>query len=30
MTNENWNLETLTIHAGQTIDDSKSRAVPIT
>ncbi|HBV22906.1 MAG TPA: bifunctional O-acetylhomoserine aminocarboxypropyltransferase/cysteine synthase [Jeotgalicoccus sp.] len=30
MTNENWNLETLTIHAGQTVDDSKSRAVPIT
>ena len=30
MTNENWNLETLTIHAGQTTDDSKSRAVPIT
>ena len=30
MTNDNWNLETLTIHAGQTIDDSKSRAVPIT
>ncbi|CEA02518.1 Methionine gamma-lyase [Jeotgalicoccus saudimassiliensis] len=29
MTNENWNLETLTIHAGQTIDDTKSRAVPI-
>ena len=30
MTNDNWKLETLTIHAGQTTDDSKSRAVPIT
>lgn len=30
MTNDKWNLETLTIHAGQTVDDSKSRAVPIT
>lgn len=30
MTNGNWNLETLMIHAGQTIDDSKSRAVSIT
>ena len=30
MTSDNWKLETLTIHAGQTTDDSKSRAVPIT
>lgn len=30
MNNDNWKLETLTIHAGQTTDDSKSRAVPIT
>src|SRR5699024_11675150 len=30
MTNDNWKLETLTVHAGQTTDDSKSRAVPIT
>lgn len=30
MTNDNWKLETLTIHAGQTTDNSKSRAVPIT
>ena len=30
MTKDNWNLETLAIHAGQTVGDTKSRAVPIT
>lgn len=30
MTKDDWNLETLTIHAGQTVGDTKSRAVPIT
>ncbi|UXU50249.1 homocysteine synthase [Staphylococcus arlettae] len=30
MTNNKWNLDTLSIHAGQEVDDfSKSRAVPI-
>lgn len=30
MTKDSWNLETLAIHAGQTVGDTKSRAVPIT